>query len=43
MAYANTARFTRTNTTTKDNYDILNDDATLLVDIKAYFPNFPTE
>lgn len=43
MAYANTARFTRTNITTKDNYDILNDDATLLADIKAYFPNFPTE
>ena len=43
MAYANPAKFTRTNTTTKDNYDILNDDAVLLADIQAYFPYFPTE
>ena len=38
MAYANPAKFTRTNTTTKENYDILNDDAILLADIQSYFP-----
>ena len=35
MAYANPAKFTRTNTTTKENYDILNDDAILLADIQS--------
>lgn len=43
MSYANPVKFTRTNITTKDNYDILNDDAVLLADIKSYFPNFPIE
>ena len=42
MAYTNPVKMTRTNTTNKIDYDVLNDDATLLADIKALFPTFPT-
>lgn len=39
--YANPIKITRTNITTKDNYNIFTDDTTLLTRMQALFPFFP--